>query len=282
MGVTARTGPFNAAAEVFGVDDNITNKFPRLKYNFNVQFILNENVPSPGVPNKNFVFNRVVSAGLPDTDYGITSLNQYNRLRYIPTRLTVGTVPIVFYDTKDNLFQNIMLAYAGHYFHGHNINPLNFNGYEVVSEQFGPPSGGSSIFGAKTISKSSRFFFEQININSRESAGGGRSIQLFNCMINSIQHDTLAYSDSQPVQYSVVFQPEHYNITAEAGSSNQGFVDQSNILNTQNQQSANTPQQSAQPTQSFTAYTGTKKVDENIVERNGELFKVAPDPAGPQ
>ena len=26
----------------------------------------------------------------------------------------------------------------------------------------------------------------------------------------------------------------------------------------------------------------TKKVDENIVERNGELFKVAPDPAGPQ
>jgi len=278
MGVTARTGPFNAAAEVFGVDDFVTNKFPRLKYNFNVEFILNDNVSAPKIPNKTFIFNRVVSVGLPDVDYGITSLNQYNRMRYVPTRLTVGTVPIVFYDTKDNEFQNIMLAYAGHYFHGHGIDITNFNGYEVIEELFG--TGQSHIFGAKSIPKQSRFFFEQININSRESEQGGRTIQLFNCMITTLAHDTLAYSDSQPVMYSVTFQPEHFNIAAETASEGtQVDPDGTKALNTINQVAINTP--SAAPktpvgTFVYEAYDGTLKANESLADENGELKKVTP------
>ena len=31
-------------------------------------------------------------------------------------------------------------------------------------------------------------------------------------MITAINHDTLAHSDSTPVQYSVSFQPEHFNV----------------------------------------------------------------------
>ena len=31
-------------------------------------------------------------------------------------------------------------------------------------------------------------------------------------MIQSINHDTLNYADSQPIFYNVVFQPEHFNI----------------------------------------------------------------------
>lgn len=277
MGVTANTGPFNAAAEVFGVDDFVTNKFPRLKYNFSLEFILNENVSAPRVK-KNFVFNRVVSVGLPDVDYGMQTLNQYNRLRHVPTRLSVGTVPIVFYDTKDNEFQDMMLAYAGHYFHGHNINPSNFNGYEVIEELFG--SGQAHIFGAKSIPKNSRFFFEQINVNSRDSAQGGRSIQLFNCMITAIQHDTLAYSDSQPVMYSVTFQPEHFNIAAETGSeSTQVDPDGTRALNIMNQTAINTPAVGQAPV-GTQPYTGTVGVNQSLNDTNGELT-VVPNQDGP-
>jgi len=277
MAVTARTGPFNAAAEVFGVDDFVTNKFPRLKYNFNVQFILNENVSAPRVE-RNFIFNRVVSVGLPDTDYGITSLNQYNRIRHVPTRLTVGTVPIVFYDTKDNKFQDMMLAYAGHYFHGHGIDEKNFNQYEVIEELFG--SGDSHIFGAKSIPKSSRFFFEQININSRESASGGRTIQLYNCMITAITHDTLAYSDSQPVMYSVTFQPEHFNIAAEVGNPDPNKVARQEALNIMDQTAINTPVATPEPV-GERPFTGTTKANESLNDKNGELT-VVPNTVGPQ
>lgn len=271
MGLASRTGPFNAAAEIFGVDDPVLNKTPRLKYNFSIEFILNENVVAPQVQQRNFVFNRVVSVGLPDVDYGITQLNQYNRVRHIPTRMSTGTVPIVFYDTKDNEFQNLMKAYAGHYFHGHELDTVNFNSYDVLGQTFA--SGAGHGFGAKSIAQDSRFFFEQININSRETAAGGRSIQLFNCMITNIQHDTLAYSDSQPVTYSVTFQPEHFNIDADAGSSNEANVERANIASTQNQQAVNRPAQAPQQ-QGLKPFTGTLRSGEKLRNIDGKSFVV--------
>tara|TARA_B100001248_G_scaffold258702_1_gene243404 strand:+ start:2603 stop:3496 length:894 start_codon:yes stop_codon:yes gene_type:complete len=210
MGIVSRTGPLNRAAEYFGLDGDYS-LLPRLKYNFYIEFILNEGITlEDSSIRKTFVFDRVSTVGLPDVDYGITSVNQYNRIRHVPTRMTVGTVPIAFYDTKDNQFQTLMKAYSQHYFNGHNLDTNNFSGYNMLGEQF--QTGAGHPFGAKSVDQDKRFMFEQIKIHNKDSIQGGRTITLFNCMIQSINHDTLNYADSQPILYNVVFQPEHFNI----------------------------------------------------------------------
>lgn len=210
MGIVSRTGHRNRAAEYFGLDGDYS-LLPRLKYNFFVEFILNEGIDleDSSTP-KTFVFNRVSTVGLPDVDYGMTTVNQYNRIRHVPTRMTVGTVPISFYDTKDNKFQTLMKAYSQHYFNGHNLDTKNFSGYAVTERDLG--TGGTHPFGAKSVDQDKRFMFEQIRITTKDTLQGGRTITLFNCMIQSINHDTLNYADSQPIFYNVVFQPEHFNI----------------------------------------------------------------------
>ena len=44
MGLTSNTGFYNPAAEKFGVDDPVMVKAPRMKYQFKLEFVLNENV----------------------------------------------------------------------------------------------------------------------------------------------------------------------------------------------------------------------------------------------
>jgi len=213
MGLTSNTGPYNAAAEHFGADDPVMVKTPRQLYNFSVQFLLNENVEIEDASfSRNFTFNRVSSVTMPDFDYGIVPLNQYNRMRYVPTRMTPGPCNILFYDTKDNQFQAMMKAYAAHYYQGHNMDTKNFNGYSLLDEDFA--SGTAHQFGARTITSDSRFFFEEIRIHNKDTAQGGRTTVLFNCMINTVQHSTFDYAQSGSSTYNVSFQAEHVNIEA--------------------------------------------------------------------
>ena len=215
MGLTSNTDPYNAAAEHFGADDAVMVKTPRALYNFSVQFLLNENVRMEDDSfGRNFMFQRVVSATMPDFDYGIMPVNQYNRMRYVPTRMTPGPANIVFYDTKDNQFQTLLKAYEGHYFGDetgiHNMDPKNFNGYSMINAEFANGAGHS--FGAKSVPSNARFFFEEIRIHNKDTAQGGRTTILFNCMVNTIQHTTFDYAQSSTATYNCSFQPEHVNI----------------------------------------------------------------------
>ena len=211
MGLTSNTGPYNAAAEHFGADDPVMVKTPRLSYNFSIQFLLNENVfMEDDSFGRNFTFNRVVSVTMPDFDYGLMPVNQYNRIRQVPTRMSPGPMNVVFYDTKDNQFQTLMKAYAGHYFQGHEMGSANFNGYNMLDEQFS--SGAGHNFGAKTIPANARFFFEEIRVHNKDTAQGGRTTTLFNCMVTQIQHTTFDYASSGTASYTAQFQPEHVNV----------------------------------------------------------------------
>jgi len=271
------TGPYNAAAEHFGIDSDMPVATPRLKYNFQIEFILNENVVMEDASIKrNFIFHRVVSVGLPDLSYGIVPVNQYNRQRYVPTRMEVGTVPIVFYDTKDNIFQTLLKAYSGHYFHGHDLDTRNFNEYQTIQSEFG--AGSTHPFGAKSVPQSSRFFFEEIRIHNRDSAQGGRSFALYNCMITNMTHDTLAHSDSQPIQYSVSFQPEHFNVgVISTGAGEEALAQSQAIGGTIPGTVSNRPAQLKQTVEAGVqvietlgrAFDGAPGVDEMIQEING-------------
>ena len=212
MAVIARTGAFNHAAEVFGMDQPIYTSIPRLKFQFSVEFSINDDVSMGDASfEKTFTFDRVANASLPDLDYNIQAMNQYNRIRYVPTRMSVSPVNISFYDTKDNQFQSILKAYSNHYFHGHELDTAQFSNYNLLNNGFA--SGDQHIFGAKSITNSARFMFDTIKIHNRDTAQGGRTFVLFNCMIQNINHDTLNYADSGPILYNVQFIPEHFNIT---------------------------------------------------------------------
>jgi hypothetical protein len=284
MGLTSNTGPYNAAAEHFGADDPVMVKTPRQLYNFSIQFLLNENVPMEDDSfGRNFTFNRVVSVTMPDFDYGIQPVNQYNRMRYVPTRMTPGPSNVVFYDTKDNQFQTMMKAYAGHYFSGHDMDPVNFNGYEMLNSNFA--AGEAHEFGAKTIPSNSRFFFEEIRIHNKDSAQGGRTTVLYNCMVNTVQHTTFDYAQSSTATYAVSFQPEHVNVGAIGGE----FINtknsaRSSLLSTiagtvasrlpavQNAVTATTTTTG----EVLTPFTGKLKTGQSLRNIDGKTFVVTP------
>jgi hypothetical protein len=120
--------------------------------------------------------------------------------------LEINPATIIFYDTKDSQFQFLLQAYARHYFHGHNVDERTMVSYDTVAPAF------NGTFGTKAVPTEQRFFFERIRIISTDTANSGRIITLYNCMITQVNSDTLTYSDSSPVTWSVQFQPEHMNI----------------------------------------------------------------------
>ena len=208
---TAVAGPFNRAAELYGVDDIIQTKIPRRKDQFEVTFSINGE-------SQEFIFGRVAQVSLPDYDFNVQPLNQYNRLRYYPTRLNPGPLSIAFYDTRDSQFQFLLQRYAEHYSHGLNVNENAINSYDTVDPTF------NRTFGIKNIVKSDRYFIEKVEIKTidvRTTVGeNSRTIQAWNCMITNVAHDALDYSTANPVMWQVQMQPEHVNIFSEGDLEN--------------------------------------------------------------
>jgi hypothetical protein len=206
MGLTYNTGFYNAAAEHYGVDDPVMTKIPRQKFQFMVEITINETVPlideSYG---RQFIFHRVQGVTLPNYSHNLSKVNQYNRMRWVPTRSEINPATINFYDTKDNQFQFLMQAYSQHYFHGHNLDPQAIMPYDTVTTNM------SDAFGAKAVTATERFFFPMIRILSTDTATSGRIITMFNCMITTVNHDRLDYGSNDPLMWSVQFQPEQVN-----------------------------------------------------------------------
>ena len=217
MGLTYNTGFYNAAAEHYGVDDAVMTKIPRQKFQFMVEITINETVPlideSYG---RQFIFHRVQGVTLPDYQHNLVKTNQYNRLRWVPTRSEISPATITFYDTKDNQFQYLVQAYSQHYFHGHNLPGQAIAPYDTITQ------GMSGVFGAKVVPTSQRYFFPSIKILSTDTATSGRIVSMYNCMITNINHDRLDYGSADPVVWSVQFQPEQVNLETV----NNGTVEQ--------------------------------------------------------
>ena len=210
MGLTYNTGFYNAAADHYGVDDIVMTKIPRQKFQFMVEITINETIPSQQLGRaesygRQFFFHRVQGVTLPDYQHNLVKTNQYNRIRYVPTRLEITPATITFYDTKDNQFQYLVQAYAQHYFHGHSIPEGAIASYDTITQ------GMAGVFGARTVPSAQRYFFPSIRIISTDTATSRRIITMHNCMITSINHDRLDYSSGDPVVWSVQFQPEQVN-----------------------------------------------------------------------
>jgi hypothetical protein len=217
VGAIFNTGPFNAAAAVYGADSDPQIFMPRQRFQFQLQLGINPSISIPGLDDlkaENFIFHRVQSVTLPDYQHNVVPVNQYNRIRYVTTRMTPTPFNVVFYDTRDNMFQNILESYNHHYFHGANLAPNQIFNYDALSEQ------SVNVYGTKVLTNANRYFFDFIRIRTRDTATAGREITCFNCTISSVNHDMVNYSDSNPVTYQVQFQPEQVNVVAVVIDSN--------------------------------------------------------------
>ena len=211
MGLTYNTGFYNAAAEHYGVDDPVMTKIPRQKFQFMVEITINNEIPPEKlgralIYGRRYNFHRVQGVTLPDYQHNLVKTNQYNRARWVPTKSEITPATITFYDTKDNQFQDLMQAYAQHYFHGHSLPGAAIAPYDTVTQ------GMTNVFGAKVVPAAQRYFFPSIRILSTDTATSGRIVSMYNCMITNINHDRLDYGTGDPVVWSVQFQPEHVNL----------------------------------------------------------------------
>lgn len=180
-------------------------RLPRLKFNFVLEITLSES-------SKAEQFDRVKSATLPDITFDTQIVNQYNIKRVIQTKMNYGPCTVVFYDTYDNDFYNkIMLPYTKNYYNKNEgifaTTSISAKTNSVIPDTF------SQDFGYKAVSDATnRYYIPQIIIAKVGSDGKRFSHIMSNCMITSISGDTLDYSDSQPIQYTVTFQPERVEL----------------------------------------------------------------------
>lgn len=167
---------------------------PRQKYNFTL-VIDRHNRPST-------TFTRVASVTAPSYSVDTQIMNQYNKKRVIQTKLNYDPITATFYDTYDSQWHTLMRDYLAHYHNGQEgiERRVLLEGNSTVTPNFETDHG----FTPNDV----RYFFPKIRIVQTGYRGRFRETTLINPIITSIQGDTLDYSDSNPVMYTVTFQPE--------------------------------------------------------------------------
>jgi hypothetical protein len=193
----------NFAAEEFGKGGGGI-LVPRQKFNFT---LILERFDRPSI-----VFTRVSSVSAASYSVDTQLMNQYNKKRVVQTRLNYEPITVSFYDTFDSEWHTLMRDYLSHYFNGGKgiDQRISREGSSTVDPNFETDLGFTP--------NADRYFFPRIVINQNGHAGLSRDTILINPTITNIQGDTLDYSDSNPVMYSVTFQPESIQVNETGGS----------------------------------------------------------------
>ena len=133
-------------------------------------------------------------------------MNQYNKKRVVQTRLNYDPITVAFYDTFDSQWHTLMRDYLSHYFNGGTgIGPrANPEGTSTVDPYFETDLGFTP--------NAARYFFPSIRIIQNGYRNQYRETKLINPTITTMQGDALDYSDSNPVMYTVTFQPESIQV----------------------------------------------------------------------
>lgn len=184
----------NFASESFG-STGAGTLIPRQKFHFTLVLMMADQAVQ---------FTRVSTATQASYSFDTQIANQYNKKRVVQTKVNYDPITIQFYDTHDNQWHNIWRRYMAFYYNN-NIGiegQTSTEGNETAIPFFETEMGFTP--------NTSRYFFPQISIiqNGHGWIDQHRETRLINPMITDMRGDTLDYSDSQPVQYSVTFQPE--------------------------------------------------------------------------
>lgn len=212
---------------------------PRMKFQYTIAIILNHdwgnvrtalsragiNARNPNIDERDFTF-RAQSIELPSHSYDVQTLNQYNRKRVITTSMQFNPITLQCHDTIDSKIENLVRAYNLYYF-GNLEKPITT--YQLDTTPPGDPV--ATGYGYKPpIKNEDKYFIKRIKIN--REFGDGRpdkqpmtnvdlirdghdknkhagtyqdDVSIINPMLMMAQHDTLSYSDSSPILWSLNF-----------------------------------------------------------------------------
>lgn len=206
-----------SAAKAYGTMERGTGEqilgAPRSRFNF--QVIIN-------TKNKIYTFERIKSATIPDISYDTQIIDQYNIKRVVQTRTNYGTSTITFYHTYDdddkslnnndnesgNFLTKLIYPYNASYYNNDSgiqaVRPRYSN--TVIQEDFNPNLGYT------LTNNDERYFIKDVIIRLLGAKSDSTDYRLRNCIITNISGDTLSYSDSQPIEVSVTFQPERIDL----------------------------------------------------------------------
>tara|TARA_R110000850_G_scaffold27083_2_gene76858 strand:- start:2355 stop:2969 length:615 start_codon:yes stop_codon:yes gene_type:complete len=171
---------------------------PRQKFNFTLVVDIFDQASK--------TFTRVSNASAASYSVDTQLMNQYNKKRVVQTRLNYEPITVAFYDTFDSEWSDLMRDYLAHYFNGGNgiENRTNLEGSSTVDPNFETDLGFTP--------NADRYFFPSIRIIQNGYRDQYRETKLINPTITNMQGDALDYSDSNPVMYTVTFQPESIQV----------------------------------------------------------------------
>lgn len=146
--------------------------------------------------------DRIASVTMPGWSSKATTMNSYNRKRVVQTGYDYNPVTLIAYDTRDPAaIETFLKKYANYYFKG----PMNT---ESLTEH--------NLQGKGYKLQDDRNYIKQFNITRFGSPSDINKIEIYNPFIQTIDSDTLDYSDSNTVvQYRITFVYESYKIVTE-------------------------------------------------------------------
>lgn len=205
---------------------NAYGNAPKFKYLFHVYFDINANLISdslrlfPDTTNHGLL---VKTIDLPKFSIPLTEYNQYNRKRYVQTKINYDPVRVSFHDDNLNQIRNLWFAYYSYYYNdpsqpgGLNNGPnsvtlpdqaaTDLNKRNIYSPVIGQNNWGymGEIGGTTQSSrdKSKYSFFKSIKIfgfNQHNYV----LYQLINPLIESFAHDNYNYSEGNGTMESTM------------------------------------------------------------------------------
>lgn len=171
---------------------------PRQKFNFTM--IVN------ALPIGQIYFHQVANMTVPGFSVDGQLMNQYNKKRFIQTTLNYDPITVNFYDTFNNEWHDLMRVYLQFYYNtGNGIEKRTpLEGTSTVDPNFITDLGFTT--------NQDRYFFPEIKVVQNGYRGRYRETTMINPHITNIQGDEVNYSDSNPVMYTVTFQPESVQV----------------------------------------------------------------------
>lgn len=141
--------------------------------------------------------DRISSVTMPSWSSKATTMLSYNKKKVVQTGIDYSPVTLIAYDTKKPAaIETFLKEYADYYFAG----PMN------VEDRTEHLIGGK---GFKL--QQDKNYIQEFKI-TRTGGGDNNIITLYNPVIQSVDADTLDYSDSSLVQYRISFVYEGYDI----------------------------------------------------------------------
>jgi hypothetical protein len=193
---------------------------PKFKWLFHVYFEINKTLLTdnqasvfPSDANHGIL---VKSIELPKFNIPLTELNQYNRKRYVQTKINYEPVRITFHDDNDDLIRHLWYTYYSYYYNDPSqpnqvasqgstsqrdlvataLNKKNIYSSDISNDQnWGYLGEVSTTATAKSLSIAKAPFFKSISIFGFNQHNFSQ-YQLINPIIENFNHDTYNYYET--------------------------------------------------------------------------------------